>query len=195
MSDLKNYRQTSTYGWRTHPITGKRSFHAGIDLVKGHAEQVGSFTSGKVIHASMGKPNSGLGGYGNVVVVETPGKEAIVYAHLYNIAVEVGQGVRKGTIIGRQGATGNVTGSHLHLEVRKSSYPNYGWSAKKEVTTINPLHYFKGGGRVVKQLKVDGIQGKATNERLQQFLGVKQDGILGKESIKALQTFLNKYGQ
>lgn len=53
----------------------------------------------------------------------------------------------------------------------------------------------KGGGRVVQKLAVDGIEGKRTIRRLQQFLGVKQDGIKGKITVRALQTFLNNYGQ
>lgn len=68
-----------------------------------------------------------------------------------------------------------------HLEMKNLKYNN------SEPT--------KGGDRVVKKLTVDGKQGKATNKRLQQFLGTSQDGILGKKTITKLQQFLNNYGQ
>ena len=91
-------------------------------------------------------------------------------------------------MIGRQGATGNVTGSHLHFEVRN-----------KNNIAVDPIKYInsKGGEkRVVTKLKVDGYRGKATIKRWQQFLGTTQDGVISKTSnaIKKWQQFLNKYG-
>src|SRR5699024_5505121 len=107
---------------------------------------------------------------------------------LNSINVKKGQKVTTKTMIGRQGATGNVTGSHLHFEVRN-----------KNNVAVDPIKYInsKGDKRVVKKLKVDGYRGKATIKRWQQFLGTPQDGTISRPSlaIKKWQAFLNQYGK
>src|SRR5699024_3927470 len=85
------------------------------------------------------------------------------------------------------GATGKVTGSSLHYEVRN-----------KNNLAVDPIKYInsKGDKRVVTKLKVDGYRGTATITRWQQFLGTPQDGKISKTStmIKKWQEFLNQYG-
>src|SRR5699024_9512038 len=103
------------------------------------------------------------------------------------INVKKGQKVTTKTMIGRQGANGNVTGSHLHFEVRN-----------KNNIAVDPIKYInsKGGEkRVITKLKDDGCRGKATIKRWQQILGTTQDGKISKTShaIKKWQQFLNKY--
>src|SRR5690625_125569 len=145
---FKKYRQTSNYGWRTHPIHGDRRFHAGIDLVKlkgGTNAPIEAFVGGKVTHAGWGKTGSGLGGYGNVVAIRDSKGALHCYCHLDSVSVKVGANVRKGQVIGRQGATPpeNVTGAHLHYEVRKKASPSFGWTNKPENSTHNPANYLK----------------------------------------------------
>lgn len=177
------FRITSAYGWRIHPISKIRKFHNGIDLVKNHKVPIGSFTSGKVSHAGWNSQ-----GYGNLVIVTESNGYRHFYAHLDQVRVKRGQTVHKGTVIGTQGATGNVTGSHLHYEVRNSKN-----------LSVNPSEYLEGnkGGskRVVKKLSVDGYRGKDTLLRWQQFLGTYQDGEISRPSnmIKSWQQFLNHY--
>lgn len=60
------------------------------------------------------------GGGGNVVVIGGPDGEGITYAHLSRIDVTVGQQVTAGQTVGLVGTTGNSSGNHLHLEVRKN---------------------------------------------------------------------------
>ncbi|HLR34715.1 MAG TPA: peptidoglycan DD-metalloendopeptidase family protein [Tissierellales bacterium] len=199
---FSGYRVTSNYGWRIHPISKVRKFHAGIDLVKSHNAIIKAFMGGTVIYAGLGKSGTGVGGYGNVVVIKDIYGKAHVYAHLNSVLVQVGQVVNTNTSIGRQGATGKVTGSHLHYEIRNNASVSLGWTAKQENSTVDPTKYIKkhsknkGSGRKVVTLKVDGKRGTATKKRWQQFLGTKQDGVLSKPSnaIKAWQEFLNKYG-
>ena len=63
------------------------------------------------------------GGYGNYVVISHANGTQTLYAHLnYGIAT-VGQSVGRGQLIGYVGATGKVTGSHLHYEVRGAQNP------------------------------------------------------------------------
>src|SRR5690625_164899 len=144
---FKAYRQTSGYGYRTHPITGKRgSFHAGIDLVKnsgGVNAPIEAFIGGKVVYAGEGKKGSGLGGYGIVILIEDDYGYGHLYAHLHSAAVKTGQVVNAGDVIGRQGATGNVTGVHLHYEISKTTSPHYGWTADKTKSTVDPTQYLR----------------------------------------------------
>lgn len=193
---MSDFKVTSNYGWRTHPISGKRKFHSGIDLVKKHKAPIYAFTGGKVIHAKYAQSGTGLGGYGNSVVIEDVQGRAHLYAHLDTISVHKGQRVNEGDKIGRQGKTGRVTGSHLHYEVRKKSSPSFGWSRNPANTTIKPMQFVKksGGKRMVRKIKTDGYLGKDTIKRMQQFFGTPMDGKLSKPSlvIKNLQKFLNQ---
>jgi murein DD-endopeptidase MepM/ murein hydrolase activator NlpD len=142
LNPFEGYRVTSPYGWRTSPITVKREFHTGIDLVKYHQAPIYAFTSGEVIHAKEGAPGSGFGGYGIVVAVKCPQTGHLhCYAHLDSASVAVGQFVEAGQMIGQQGSTGQSTGSHLHYEIRKSSSPQFGWMADRENNCFEPTQY------------------------------------------------------
>lgn len=190
---FSDYRVTSEYGWRTHPITGKRTFHAGIDLDKGHKSPITPFIGGYVLFAGMGLSGTGLGGYGNCVVIEDYNSHAHVYAHLHSINVKKGQTATRKTVLGTQGATGNVTGSHLHYEIRVKTSPHYGWTTNPENSTVNPIDYVKGGN-VVAILKVDGKLGPKTISELQRYLGTPVDGKISEVSpmVKELQKRLNQ---
>ncbi|WP_052345708.1 peptidoglycan DD-metalloendopeptidase family protein [Paucisalibacillus sp. EB02] len=137
------YHITSPYGYRTDPFTReKNTFHDGIDLVKSHKAPIGAFVGGVVLYAGNGVSGTGVGGYGNVVVIQDKNNRAHVYAHLDSVAVQRGQAVGQGDIIGRQGATGvRVTGSHLHYEVRKKSSPSLGWVNDPQARTLEPTKY------------------------------------------------------
>ena len=180
---FKGYRITSNFGYRIHPISKVRKLHGGVDLVKNHNDPIYAFRKGTVSFA--GRNNQG---FGNLVIVNEPNGYRNFYAHLNSINVKKGQKVTTNTMIGRQGATGNVTGSHLHFEVRN-----------KNNIAVDPIKYInsKGDKRVVTKLKVDGYRGKATITRWQQFLGTPQDGTISRPglAIKKWQAFLNQYGK
>lgn len=196
---FSGYEITSSYGWRLHPIDKTNKFHAGVDLVWYHKAPIRPFVSGKVLYAGEGKPGTGVGGYGNVVFIEDKHGVGHLYAHLDSVTTKKGNNVTTGDVIGKQGKTGKVTGSHLHYEVRKKTTPSLGWTTTQEKSTYNPSKYLKtyvGGGNMG-SLKVDGYLGPKTVKRLQQFLGTTQDGEISKPSlmVKELQRFLNKYGR
>lgn len=113
---------TSLFGWRIHPITRDRRFHAGTDLGAAMGTPVIAAYSGNVAIADL------MGGYGLAVVLDHQkfGQQTL-YAHLSEIFVQPGQVVEQGTVIGRVGSTGNSTGAHLHFEVRQLT--NQGWVA------------------------------------------------------------------
>lgn len=143
---FKGYRVTSPYGWRTNPITGRgKEFHTGIDLVKSHKAPIEAFTEGEVLYAGLGRTGTGLGGYGNVVLIKDKNNRGQLYAHLDSVAVKTGDKVKRGQVIGYQGATGKVTGSHLHYEIRKKaeSKPPYGWIADRPNNCLDPTEYLR----------------------------------------------------
>jgi len=186
----KGYRVTSPFGWRNHPIKGKRSFHTGIDLVKSHKAPIEAFTGGKVLFAGMGRTGSGFGGYGNVVLIEDKNGRGQVYAHLDSVSVRVGQTVNAGQTIGRQGNTGNSTGSHLHFEVRKKAQAHapYGWTANRQTNCLEPTSYINNYGSKTStssaksNLTVDGKWGNSTTSALQRALGTVVDGYISDQS-------------
>ncbi len=102
---------TSAFGWRTHPISGTSSFHAGTDLAAPTGTPVLAAFPGQVETSGF------MGGYGlSVLLRHQQGQTATRYAHLSKIYVQPGQWVSQGTILGLVGSTGNSTGPHLHFE-------------------------------------------------------------------------------
>lgn len=141
MKPFEEYRITSPYGRRDSPITGKTEFHTGIDLAKQHQAPIYTFTEGEILYADEGFSGSGFGGYGNVVAVKDTDGHLHCYCHLDTSVVKTGMRVEKGAMIGRQGATGQVTGSHLHYEVRKRTLPSYGWIQDAGDRCFEPTQY------------------------------------------------------
>jgi murein DD-endopeptidase MepM/ murein hydrolase activator NlpD len=112
---------TSSYGWRTHPITGSRRFHSGIDIGAPMGAPVVAAGSGTIVSAGW------QGGYGKTIVIQHNGVQQTLYGHLSEIFVQPGQRIEQGMLIGRVGSTGNSTGPHLHYEMRMSTAD--GWVA------------------------------------------------------------------
>jgi murein DD-endopeptidase MepM/ murein hydrolase activator NlpD len=135
-------RISSPFGMRIHPITRKPSFHKGIDYVKGHDDPIYAVVGGLVTHARMGQKGSGLGNYGITVCIKDKNGALHLYAHLNSALVKEGRSVEQGQVIGRQGSTGQSTGSHLHYEIRKKASPNFGWEAS-ENSVYEPIVYLE----------------------------------------------------
>lgn len=116
---------TSPFGWRRHPIFGRRKFHTGVDLAGPTRSPIRASDSGHVLYTGW------YGGYGKVVIVSHGNSLSTLYAHLSSVAVNKGANVSKGDVIGYEGSTGFSTGPHLHFEVRVNGKPN------------NPLSYVR----------------------------------------------------
>ena len=110
---IKSFRRSSGYGSRTHPVTGKVTFHYGLDLTANIGTPVYSSADGVIEQRRAGNT-----GYGNVIKVRHGYGFMTVYAHLDRFNVTQGQFVKKGQLIGWSGNTGMSTGPHLHYEVR-----------------------------------------------------------------------------
>lgn len=105
---------TSLYGQRIHPITKKKSNHMGVDISNEKGTNIFSISSGVVDESKYS--NS----YGNYIVISSNEYE-FLYAHLDKAFVNTGDKVKTGDKIGLMGETGNVTGVHLHLELKKNN--------------------------------------------------------------------------
>lgn len=99
---------TSAFGMRVHPVTGERKLHDGIDIGAPCGTEVPTVAAGTVVHAGH------RGAYGLQVEVRH-GSGTTSSSHLSSVAVDVGQRVGAGTIVGRVGSTGMSTGCHLHF--------------------------------------------------------------------------------
>lgn len=112
-------------------IRGGGRAHGGIDIDGETGDPVVSAAAGLVVHS--GPAPIGLGGFGNLVVVNHPDGSHALYAHLSSMNVPVGTVVSPGTPLGTIGTTGFVTGSHLHWEVRIGAVPidPFAWLASR----------------------------------------------------------------
>ncbi|MET8560092.1 transglycosylase family protein [Streptomyces flaveolus] len=108
-----------------------KGYHTGVDFLVPTGTSVRAAAAGRVVAAGWG------GSYGYQVVIRHADGRYTQYAHLSAIAVRNGQSVTAGQRIGRSGATGNVTGPHLHFEVRTG--PGFG-------SDVDPLAYLRAGG-------------------------------------------------
>lgn len=114
---------TSGYGYREDPVTGRKAFHRGIDLSAPAGNEVRATADGIV--AQAGK----LGGFGRAVFLAHGFGYSTRYGHLSEIAVEPGQRVKRGDVLGRVGRSGRATGYHVHYEVHEDGH------------TMNPLEF------------------------------------------------------
>lgn len=135
---------SSDYGNRKNPFgTDGVEFHQGIDLVKEPNGSVPAFIGGEVLYAKEGIAGTGVGGYGNVVIIEDDKGALHLYAHLSTVLVKKGDLVKAGAVVGEQGSTGRSTGQHLHYEVRKSNGASFGFNKDKKAMTHNPSEYLE----------------------------------------------------
>jgi murein DD-endopeptidase MepM/ murein hydrolase activator NlpD len=102
---------TDSFGRRRDPFTGEGGYHTGLDISADHGEPVFATAAGTVEAA---EPS---GAYGNMVVVSHGFGISTRYAHLSRFAVNAGDRVQRGDLVGFAGATGRATGDHLHYEV------------------------------------------------------------------------------
>lgn len=108
---------TSGYGYRRHPITGRRSMHNGIDISAKQGTDILAMADGLVIFAGR------KSGYGNIVEIRHGNGLETWYAHNQRNRVKEGDLVRKGQVVANLGSTGRSTGPHVHFEVRKNGKP------------------------------------------------------------------------
>lgn len=125
------YTITSPFGYRTHPVTGEKGkFHAGAD--------VGAPTGTPTVAADKGVVESVVYNHplaGTYILIDHGNGIKTRYLHLSEALVSVGESVERGQLIARSGATGRVTGPHMHIEVLVNG------------TAVDPLPYFSTKGK------------------------------------------------
>ena len=112
---LRHLSLTSPFGFRVHPVTGKYSFHSGIDL-RARSDTVFAVLPG-IVEAEGFDPLLGI------FVRLQHGDIQTIYGHLSQLFVFKGDTVTPKTELGITGSTGRVTGEHLHFEVKCSGRP------------------------------------------------------------------------
>ncbi|MEM6456955.1 MAG: M23 family metallopeptidase [Acidobacteriota bacterium] len=108
---------TSGFGYRRDPFTKRRAFHNGLDIVAPRGTPIHASGDGIVIRAGR------VGALGKAVYLSHGFDVTTRYGHMSKIAVEPGDQVRRGDVIGYVGSTGRSTGNHLHYEVRIGGKP------------------------------------------------------------------------
>ena len=114
---------TSRFGYRESPFTGRREFHAGLDISNRSGTKVIATANGRVSFAAAKMY------IGKLVVIDHGHGRVTKYGHLKKIMVKPGQQVKRGDVIALLGNTGRSTGPHVHYEVRINGTP------------VNPLKY------------------------------------------------------
>ncbi|WLI91700.1 M23/M56 family metallopeptidase [Massilia sp. R2A-15] len=115
---LDNLRVSSFYG-TVSPL--RSSTHHGMDFIAKTGTPVMASADGVVIAST--DLDAGGAKYGKTILIAHANGFASFYAHLDRRAVAAGDTVKAGQVIGMSGATGKVTGPHLHFEVRASDQP------------------------------------------------------------------------
>ncbi len=114
---------TSPYGNRRVFNNQLKSYHNGVDFRAAVGTPVFASNSG------IAKIAENFFYSGNVVIVDHGNLIFSIYAHLSKIKVNAGQQIKKGQLVGLTGATGRVSGPHLH------------WGIKVNGTSINPIEF------------------------------------------------------
>ncbi|MEU5217027.1 M23 family metallopeptidase [Streptomyces sp. NPDC020807] len=128
---VSSYVFTGYYG---QPGSWSKGYHTGQDFAVPSGTTVRSVGPGRVVSTGYNRS------YGYEVVVRHTDGRYSQYAHLSRIDVSAGQSVSAGQRIALSGATGRVTGPHLHFEVRTT--PHFG-------SDVNPLAYLRSHGVAV----------------------------------------------
>ncbi len=114
---------TDGFGGRQDPFTGEPGVHNAIDISSAVGQPVRSPADGIVVKSEWAN------GYGNVIYISHGYGYSTRYGHLSTFAVQPGDHIKRGDVIGYVGSTGRSTGPHLHYEVRLNNVP------------VNPLEY------------------------------------------------------
>ena len=187
------YPVRSPFGYRLHPISGKRRLHRGQDYAAPSGVPITAAADGVVTKTGSNMNKSS--GYGHYIYITHSSHRhlqgyATLYAHMNAPStLKAGDSVSQGQIIGFVGSTGASTGPHLHFELRDNGRP------------IDPASFI---GLQSNRLKVDGKLNRETRvawqselKRLGKYQGVL-DGIIGPMTIRGIQKWVNdgkiKYG-
>jgi murein DD-endopeptidase MepM/ murein hydrolase activator NlpD len=104
---------SSAFGYRTDPMSKRRTMHKGMDFAGRTGIKVYATGDGVVVRTKDSRT-----GFGKEVLIDHGFGYVTRYGHMQSILVHRGQQVKRGSVIGTLGSTGKSTGPHLHYEVR-----------------------------------------------------------------------------
>ena len=129
---IKKPKITSPYGYRIHPITGKKAFHYGLDLISKAGDKNFYAIDDGYVQKVVKNQDKATTGYGNYIWVRYPKYNlSLLHAHCSKVFLKKGDKVKKGDKIAFMGKTGAATGNHLHLGMTKIG----------SNTWLNPANY------------------------------------------------------
>lgn len=148
-----SFTPTSEFGMRIHPVLGQAKMHWGIDLAEHrHGGPIVAVKNGTIVEVAS-SPVAG-----NYVKIDHGGGLTTRYLHMAKTTVQLGQQVKVGQQVGIEGATGRVSGPHLHFEVKQgngSPQDPRAWFATQGLVLPRP-------GQAGNAMTIDALSG-ATN--------------------------------
>lgn len=169
---------TSAYGGRNDPISGKSDFHLGMDISGSKGTRLDANVAGKIIASGDAVKNGEDGSYGNIVIVQDANNFKHLYAHLDKAVAKIGDYVEIGTQIGNIGASGRVTGPHLHYEVKNANGQR-----------LDPASYYtaaKNGATSSTSFAVDTTQ-QAIDQTKSELVSLQQQILNQKDLVEDLE--------
>lgn len=128
---IANPSKSSDFGMRTHPVTGSRTLHAGIDYSAPTGTPLFAVADGTIV-----TKRSSTGG--NIIELQAVDGWTYRYLHLSAYVAQNGQQVAAGQEIGKVGSTGRVTGAHLHFETRSPTNEKIDPNSRLTAMGFNP---------------------------------------------------------
>lgn len=190
--------KNSPFGWRRHPISGKRKFHNGVDVG-------GTFSVTAAADGVVSKIGWSPKGGGHTVLIDHGDIVTVYYHGAHKTKLRKGQRVQAGDFIYTSGTTGASTGNHLHFEVRgrggrwgdvrdpelylsgRAPKPVNKVSGRLDKATWKQWQTALKDGGYMPVGRIDGIPGPMTYRAIQRWAGVKDNGILGPATRRAVQ--------
>lgn len=110
-------RISSPFGYRHHPVLGRRKLHKGTDFAVPRGTKVFAIAEGKVRYATQDGIN------GRFIKIDHGHGLTSAYCHNSQLKVRRGEYVQKGQLIALSGSTGRSTGPHLHFQMELDRHP------------------------------------------------------------------------
>ncbi len=153
---LDRIHVVSSFGWRIHPVTGRRTMHNGVDFRGPTGTPVYAAARGIITDSFYSQYG------GNTLAIQHSDGTKSYYLHLSRKLARKGQSVVARQLIGKTGATGRVTGPHLHFGIKT---PQGKW--------VNPMRK-----RMIATPKLKGERMAMLQEQMAVQLSIK-DSLIG----------------
>lgn len=145
--DTTKLRISNPYG--IEDTKYEAGYHTGLDIVSEGNKIIVAIGEGQVIRSQN------YGSWGNYIVVHQNDGLYCVYAHLSERYVVVGEEIVAGQEIGKEGASGNTTGSHLHIELQQRYYdPHSSKNVADYLGVVNEFGEVRLKVEIIKELEI-----------------------------------------